>query len=154
MLDLTFNNNLKTEKIGRDLFYEILKKAVSATGLAKKNIGLSLNLVGEEKIRSLNRDYREKDKATDVLSFPLNEITHRNLTTDAKIQESDILELGDIFICLPVARKNALKEKIDLKTKLEFLAVHGFLHLLGYDHETPAGEKRMTALQKKIIKSE
>lgn len=176
MLELTFNDNLKTEKTGRDFFYAVFEKASAATSLGKKRVGLSLNLVGEKKIRSLNKTYRRKNKATDVLSFPLNEKVNEDLPTSpvrvstsagamktslrqidsdgasAKMAENDILELGDIFICRPVARENALKQKIDLKTELELLAVHGFLHLLGYDHETPSREKEMISLQNKILK--
>ncbi len=109
----------------------------------KGEIELSLTLCGKKKIKSLNRKYRKKDKVTDVLSFPVHE-SFTNL--------SGQMELGDIFICLDVAIKQAREFKITLREEIIHLFVHGFLHLLGYDHEiSPLEEKRMFILEKKII---
>lgn len=108
-----------------------------------KNIEVSLNLVGEAKIRELNKKYRNKNKITDVLSFPLEEKSLKNY---------GILSLGDIFICLPFAKKEAIADKMTLQAKLAQLTMHGFLHLLGYDHEISAKEtKRMFGLENKIL---
>jgi probable rRNA maturation factor len=103
-------------------------------------------LVTKDKIKDLNQKFRDKNKATDVLSFPLLSKIDKNS------EISGIIALGDIFICLPVAKEDAKKEGLDLNFKLAFLAIHGFLHLLGYDHEQPKDYKKMFALQDKILK--
>ena len=88
-------------------------------------------------MRRLNRRYRGKDKTTDVLAFPL--LTPRELSTRSK--KRDILHLGDIII-----------NRRDAKKKFLFLAVHGFLHILGFDHERSARDaKIMFTLQDEII---
>lgn len=142
MLDFTFVNHLKNQTLGKDFFYNILKKATLHSGFNKKEIGLSLNLVSKGKIKTLNQKYRKINKETDVLSF----------STSAKTENSDIIELGDIFICLSIAKMEAQKENKNLKNQLELLTVHGFLHLLGFDHQTQQQEQKMSALQNKILK--
>lgn len=82
-----------------------------------------LTLVGPRAIRSLNRKYRHQDRPTDVLSFSLKE-----KGPDGK------LYLGDIIICPEVARKQANKQGHSLLREIEILTIHGFLHLLGFEH--------------------
>ena len=102
--------------------------------------------MGEGRIRSLNKKYRGKNKTTDVLSFPLQE------KLDAKALKGGILSLGDIFLSLPVAKKYAARQGVGLDYEVSFLTVHGFLHLLGYDHEKSSLEKqKMFSLQDKIL---
>jgi probable rRNA maturation factor len=84
---------------------------------------LVLTLVGPRAIRSLNRKYRHKDRPTDVLSFSLKE-----KGPDGKFY------LGDIIICPEVARKQAHKQGHSLLREIEILTIHGFLHLLGFEH--------------------
>jgi probable rRNA maturation factor len=149
MLDLVLNN-LTTDKIySKDFFEKILQKAIATLGIGNKNLEISINLVGRGRIKALNKKYLRKNRITDVLSFPL--ITDE---TDTKLfQENDIIALGDIFICLPVAKKQALKKGKDLDRQLALLTIHGFLHLLGYDHEKSAEEAtKMHQLQEEILK--
>ncbi len=106
-----------------------LRDAVAAT-LAAVGVGdghLSVELVGEERIRELNRDHRDRDRPTDVLSFPI----------DGPGPSAGPRELGDVLICPPQTED------------LVEAAVHGVLHLCGYDHETDDGE--MLALQERIV---
>jgi probable rRNA maturation factor len=165
LLDLTYINNVKKLEFGRAFFYSVIENAVSHLGLEEKQIGLSINIVGEKKIRHLNQKHRGKDKATDVLSFPTSPVrisppqrlSGRARTgadsnrAGAKIESGDILELGDIFICLPIVEKEARDEGTNIKNEMAFLAVHGFLHLIGYDHETPKQTKEMFDLQGRIL---
>ena len=94
---------------------------------------LALVFAGDGLLRRLNRDYRFKDKPTDVLSF--------------ESQGAD-MGLGDIFISVETARFNAAGLSRTLDRELEILALHGFLHILGYDHETDNGE--MEALETRL----
>jgi len=84
---------------------------------------VTLAFVGERAIRTLNRKFMKKDKPTDVLSFPLGE-----KAPDGKFY------LGDIVIAVPVAARQAREKGHGLDRELRLLAIHGFLHLLGYDH--------------------
>ena len=94
---------------------------------------LAVVFAGDALLRKLNRDYRFKDQPTDVLSF--------------EGQDAD-MGLGDVIISVETARANAARSQRSLDRELEILALHGFLHALGYDHETDEGE--MTALEKRL----
>lgn len=106
---------------------------------------LSISFVDEEEIQAINRDYRDKDKVTDVISFSLEE-------DEPEIEGLDIPRvLGDIIICLEVAKEQADSYNHSLSRELGFLALHGFLHLLGYDHMTEVDEKKMFSRQDEIL---
>ncbi len=85
--------------------------------------GLSLVLAGDDAIRRLNRTFRGKDKPTDVLSFPAMERTPEG-----------VFHMGDIIISVPRAEKQARELGHSLAHEIEYLTVHGFLHLLGFEH--------------------
>ena len=103
-----------------------------------------MTIVDNDRIRELNREYRNIDRATDVLSFPLNERSEiLSGTADA--------ELGDIVISMEKAISQAGEYGHSVDRELAFLAVHSTLHLLGYDHESEDEEKDMFARQEKIL---
>jgi len=144
MIDLVFKNSTSEQAPGGAFFVKILESAAKTLKLGGSKIEVSVNLTGETKIKNLNKKYRNKNTATDVLSFPLS--------TDV-LKKYDILPLGDIFICLPVAKKEAEEENISIEKKLAWLTVHGFLHLLGYNHEKSAKDaKKISQLERKILK--
>lgn len=155
MLDLVFSapkgrdlvsggKNHTSQKAPNEKFFrEVLGAGIKELKIKDKNVEVSLNLVGEAKMRELNKKYRGKDKVTDVLSFPLEE---------SRFKKHDILPLGDIFICLPFAIQESERQKISLEKELAWLTVHGFLHLLGYDHEkSKSDEKKMFVMENKIL---
>jgi probable rRNA maturation factor len=110
---------------------------------------LSVTFVDNEKIKEINRDYRNKDQATDVISFAMEEMGEGEMEI---IYEEDAPRmLGDIIISVPKAMEQAEEYGHSLKRELGFLALHGLLHLLGYDHETEADEKEMFDKQKEIL---
>ncbi|NHB23699.1 rRNA maturation RNase YbeY [Helicobacter pylori] len=92
---------------------------------------IELVLVSDETMREINRDLRDCDYATDVLSFPLEAIPHTPYTP-----------LGSVVINAPLAQENALKLGHSLENEIALLFIHGVLHLLGYDHEKDKGEQR------------
>ncbi|MFP4186782.1 MAG: rRNA maturation RNase YbeY [Acholeplasmataceae bacterium] len=96
-----------------------------------------LILVDDAEIRRLNRDYRAVDRVTDVLSFP---------------NEDDGTSLGDVFIDLEQAKRQAQDYGHGFDREVGFLAVHGYLHLKGYDHLTEEGERAMVLEQERILK--
>jgi probable rRNA maturation factor len=102
---------------------------------------LSIRIVGTREGRSLNRTYRGKDYATNVLSFPADLPPGLRLPL-----------LGDIAICAPVVRREAAEQDKPLSHHWAHLTVHGVLHLLGYDHIEEAEAQRMEALETRILK--
>jgi probable rRNA maturation factor len=92
---------------------------------------LAIAIVDDTAMRKLNKDFRRKDKTTDVLTFPGDDPSH----------------LGDIVISLEQARRQAADEKHSLATEVRYLILHGILHSLGYDHEKDQGEMNALELQ-------
>lgn len=105
---------------------------------------INLVFLKDSKIRELNRDYRNKDKATDVLSF-------RYLESAGDVINEDFDVIGEIFISLDTARRQADEKGHDLNKEIQILFVHGLLHILGFDHETDQEEEEMEGWAKMII---
>ncbi len=101
----------------------------------KEDDSLSIIFTPDERIQELNKTYRQIDQVTDVLSFPSDEEGY----------------CGDVFIALKQASKQAKNYEHSLKREISFLAVHGYLHLKGYDHQTKEDEKIMNDLTEKIL---
>ena len=152
MLKIYFNNikNICLRKKIKNLFLSALKEKNKVVNLLQKNIEISLRYAGEEEIKNINKEYRNVDRKTDVLSFPLIDFNSEE-DLNEELKESDLM-LGDIIICKRVAKAQAKEYKHSLKRELCFLALHGFLHLLGYDHIEQEDEKVMMALAEKILK--
>ena len=110
---------------------------------------LSLTLVRNPEMKELNAKYRGVDRATDVISFAIND--EEDLTLPAELQAELPLDLGDLFISLDKVKEQALFLGHSADREFGFLLVHGFLHLNGYDHETPADEAAMVSLQEAIL---
>lgn len=110
----------------------------------KDNYAVSLIITGPITIRKINREYRNIDKVTDVISFAL-------LDNEETVEYEDEIELGDIFINRNRVISQAKEYGHSKKREFVFLFVHGLLHLLGYDHMNKEDEKKMFALQKKIV---
>lgn len=121
--------NETKRKINDDLFKKAAKIFVKILGI--KDLKLNLILVGKRKIKELNKTYRGINQATDVLSFE-NKFSKEFLKIDRKWDKNF---LGEIFICLPVAKKQAKEKNHSLFQELTILFIHGILHLVGYDHE-------------------
>ncbi len=110
-----------------DRAFEAARKVAPATGT------VSLLLADDAALQQLNRDFRGKDKPTDVLSFPAHEM--------------DRPLLGDIAVALGMASRDAMEQGVPLSDHLQHLLVHGYLHLLGHDHETDAEAVQMEGLE-------
>lgn len=102
-----------------------------------KSVQVSLMICGESRIRELNRSYREKDKVTDVLSFPAHEDLRNSSHKAAE------LFLGDLAICHQVTKRQAKEFKIGYWDEFIHLFFHGLIHLMGYDHEISTKEEKL-----------
>lgn len=120
------------------------------------NVNISLNFVNEEEIRRLNNQFRHIDKVTDVLSFPnLNKSESQKLKDVCKQDcfDGNMIFLGDIVICKQKAYGQAKEYGHSKNREVCFLALHGLLHLLGYDHIEKEDEKLMMSTAQQILKS-
>lgn len=111
-----------------------LARWLATTAPARARGSVTLVLVGDAAMRRMNRDWRGKDYATDVLSFPADD--------DGPRVRGQQRHLGDIVIATGVAARQAREAGHAYGTELKVLALHGLLHLLGYDHETDQGQMR------------
>lgn len=105
---------------------------------------ISVALMDDAAIRVLNRDYRDKDAATNVLSFPLE-------AEDGAMPPGERSPLGDIAIALETVTREAAEEDKTLAAHLTHMVVHGTLHLLGYDHEEDDEAEEMEALEREFL---
>ncbi|WLR49884.1 rRNA maturation RNase YbeY [Bacillus tianshenii] len=114
----------------------------------EKDAEMSVTFVDDAEIQQINRDYRGKDNPTDVISFALEEMGEGEL----EIQGTDLPRmLGDIIVSIDRMKEQAEEYGHSMQRELGFLCVHGFLHLLGYDHMNEEDEKIMTNRQKEIL---
>ena len=134
-------NNLTEEDIEelKDV-KKVLKKAIEIEKL--DNIEFNVIIVDNNYIHNLNKEYRHIDRPTDVITFALED--NEEVIDDYRL-------LGDIYISLDKAKEQALEYNHSFKREICFLAVHGFLHLLGYDHMNKEDEEVMFSKQEVIL---
>lgn len=125
-------------------FHEKIIKKIFKHIKEKKEFNIIF--VTNEEIQRINREYRNKDSITDVISFALNDSED-----DYEMADLASKELGDIFICIDKAIIQAEEYGHSVAREMGFLAVHGYLHLSGYDHMTAEDEKVMFGLQEEIL---
>lgn len=150
MLNIDFldeTNEVKEEHI--ELVEKLLQHAAASLNI-EDGSEVSITFVTNEAIHEINREYRDKDQPTDVISFALEELGEGEI----EIVGEDIPRiLGDIIISTDRTKEQANEYGHSFERELGFLAVHGFLHLLGYDHMTAEDEKVMFGKQDEILSS-
>ena len=135
----------------------ILEGDLKYLGQPVRQVEMSLSVVSPEEIRLLNKQYRDFDSVTDVLSFPTMDNPERQVLNLADCPQDLInsatgkVNVGDVLICAERAQEQATNYGHSFKREICFLALHGLLHLLGYDHIEPADDAQMTALQEEIL---
>lgn len=102
--------------------------------VAMSEFEVSILLTGDERIQKLNKDYRRKDRPTDVLAFSQRE---------GELGDSSGRLLGDVVVSVPTAERQARSEARSVLSEVTWLIAHGLLHLLGWDHDTPSRDRRM-----------
>ncbi|MEI4829322.1 MULTISPECIES: rRNA maturation RNase YbeY [Bacillus] len=130
-----------------DMIQQLVEKAAD-TESVEDGAELSITFVNNERIQEINRDYRDKDQPTDVISFAMEDMGEGEMEI---VGVEMPRMLGDIIISIPRAKEQAEEYGHSFERELGFLAVHGFLHLLGYDHMTEEEEKVMFGKQKEIL---
>ena len=136
-MNLQIKNNQNKIKIDRRKIRGTVGKITKMLDCADKEI--SLCFVDDEKIKQLNKQYLGKDKATNVLSFSLRETEYGDVNPQI---------LGDIVISVETAKRDALESGLTLAQEIDFLFIHGFLHLLGYNHQNTTKKETNIMRQK------
>ena len=133
---------------------EIVKKVFNTCfeeeGLQDSKVSISVTFTNPENIQSINKEYRDIDKPTDVLSFPM----FQKEELDKKIKEKDFQYqdiLGDIVISIPKVEEQAKEYGHSFERELSYMLVHGFYHLMGYDHIEEEDKKIMRPKEEKIL---
>lgn len=144
---MTDENNRLTEE-QRQLVESILIYTAEQEEV-DPNSELSVTFVSNDEIQEINREWRGKDQATDVISFAMEELGEDEI--DFGLLEDEPVVLGDLIVSVERCREQAAEYGNHFERELGFLAVHGFLHLLGYDHIEKADEEIMTKRQEEIL---
>ena len=128
----------------------VVRRAAAAVLRAEANlpgrVELSVVLADDAFVRTLNRDYRGQDRATDVLSFPV----HEPPRLDPPPGEMPLM-LGDVVLARETVQRDSTSAGVGLADRVSHLVVHGVLHLLGHDHDEPVAERHMRALESKTL---
>ncbi len=114
---------------------------------------LSVLVVDDDELRRFNRIYRQQDTATDVLSFAVQEGSPLSQEIPEALTAELDAELGDLMLAFPYASRQSERYGHSLAAELQLLVVHGTLHLIGYDHDTPARQEEMWRKQSEILNS-
>tara|TARA_B110000881_G_scaffold189106_1_gene179485 strand:+ start:122 stop:592 length:471 start_codon:yes stop_codon:yes gene_type:complete len=144
-IDVVSESNLWSKKIKRkDVFFNSLVQLFPKKyKFIKKKISLTILLSNNKNIKKLNKKFRNKNKSTDVLSFP----------SEKKLNIKKSPYIGDIVISYEFMNKPKILSTVEFKSKLTKVFIHGFLHLLGYDHIKLKDFKKMLIEEKKIYKA-
>jgi probable rRNA maturation factor len=136
-----YRNDTRGSGIDRRALVEAAKRLLAAVGRADSS--LSISLVRDDVIRELNRDFRGKNAATDVLSFALSE--------NGEIAPERLL--GDVVISVDTARRQAAAYNAPLQRELYRLLIHGLLHIVGHDHHRAAERRAMVTEERRLARA-
>lgn len=150
MYEITYLNIEKEQEDLESIVEKVLKKCFEEEGLLDSKLIITITFTTPEEIRKINKKYRKIDKATDVLSFPMFEKSE----LDEKIKNKDFLYedvLGDVIISIDKVREQAEEYGHSFERELSYMLVHGFYHLMGYDHIEEQDKKIMRPKEEKIL---
>lgn len=152
---------VQTEAGWPDADWETLAAACAAAAIERTpyaalattpaSIEIAVRMTDDDEVRVLNRDYRQKDKPTNVLSFPMIQSDLIDTVT-ANSDDGEVL-LGDIVLAHGVCEREAAERQISVEHHAQHLIVHGVLHLLGYDHQGDAEAEGMEAIERDALAS-
>ena len=149
MYEITYLN-LEENKTYEKTVEKVLHKCFEEEGLLDSKLMITITFTTPDEIRKINKKYRKIDKATDVLSFPMFE----KYELDEKIKNKDFLYedvLGDIIISIEKVKEQAEEYGHSFERELSYMLVHGFYHLMGYDHIEEEDKKIMRPKEEKIL---
>lgn len=146
LIDNQTNEDIKFQQTIEKVIREVLK----VEDIDEAKCEISLSFVDEDRIHELNKAYRNVDRPTDVLSFPIEDFVNED---KEKILEKDYLMLGDVIICVDIAKNQAKDLGHSFEREIMYLTCHSILHLLGYDHIDEDDKKLMRSREKEVMKN-
>lgn len=149
-MKLIINNETNEDINIKNHLEKVIREVLNVEKVDQEKCEISLSFVDEEKIRQLNKDFRSIDRVTDVLSFPIEDFFNEDREN---ILEKPYLMLGDVVICLDVARKQADELGHSFEREIMYLTCHSIFHLLGYDHIEDDDKKIMRSKEKEVMKN-
>ncbi len=142
-------NGIKKNVIFEKIVKQALKTCFETENLINKNVKMNVILTNPDEIRKLNKEYRNIDKSTDVLSFPMFE---KNEIEDIRKNGSKVPEiLGDIIISIEQVKIQAEEYGHSFERELSYMTVHGFFHIIGYDHIEEDDKKEMRIKEEEVL---
>ena len=150
MYEITYLNIETGKEDWERIVEKVLKECFEEEGLIDSKLIMTITFTTPEEIRKINKKYRKIDKATDVLSFPMFE----KAELDEKIKNKDFLYedvLGDVIISIDKVKEQAEEYGHSFERELSYMLVHGFYHLMGYDHIEEEDKKIMRPKEEKIL---
>ena len=142
--------DIKEEPTYESIVKKVFDKCFEEENLQNSKLYITVTFTNPENIRKINKQYRNIDKATDVLSFPLYE----KQELDKKIEQQEFLHedvLGDVVISIEKVEEQAKEYGHSFERELSYMLVHGFYHLMGYDHIEKKKKKKMREKEEKIL---
>ncbi len=142
--------DIKEEPTYEAIVKKVFDKCFEEENLQNSKLYITVTFTNSENIRKINKQYRNIDKATDVLSFPLYE----KQELDKKIEQQEFLHedvLGDVVISIEKVEEQAKEYGHSFERELSYMLVHGFYHLMGYDHIEKEDKKKMREKEEKIL---
>ena len=136
------------ESIETSLLVAMAERVLEAEGLPDES-EVAIVLVGEEEMGGYNQRFMKRSGATDVLAFPVDQLTPGKVPPT--VINGQPISLGDIFICPAVVQRQAQESGVELGTELALIITHGLLHLLGYDHHEPEDAKKMSMREQELM---
>jgi probable rRNA maturation factor len=149
MYEIVYNNIEENSKYD-GIIKPVIETCFKEENLEKSKLLITITLTTKEEIRQINKRYRNIDKPTDVLSFPMFEKDE----LDRKIKENDFMHedvLGDIIISIEQVENQAKEYGHSFERELSYMIVHGFYHLMGYDHIEEKDKEKMRPKEEKIL---
>ena len=144
--------DVEENKKYEEIISKVVKKCFEIENLIKSKLYISITLTTPENIKKINKEYRNIDKPTDVLSFPMFEKDE----LDLKIKNNDFTHediLGDIVISIEQVEKQAEEYGHSFEREFAYMIVHGFYHLMGYDHIKEEDKQIMRPKEEKVLES-
>ena len=136
------------EPLETRLLVAMAERVLEAEGLPDES-EVAIVLVGEEEMGGYNQRFMKRSGATDVLAFPVDQLTPGELPPT--VINGQPISLGDIFVCPAVVQRQAKESGVELETELALIITHGLLHLLGYDHQEPEDAEKMSKREQELM---
>lgn len=145
-----YYKNIEENDSYKDLIEKVVSMCFKVEKLEKLNLYISITLTTPQEIRTINNEFRKIDKETDVLSFPMFEKNELDLMV--KEQNNSIPEtIGDIIISVERVKEQAKEYEHSFERELAYMVVHGFYHLMGYDHMEEEDKKIMRQKEENVL---